>query len=722
LYNSVLNARIIAHLESTSSLHDAQHGFRSNRSAIDNIFMLTQTINARKRDKLDTYMLFLDIEKAYDSVWRAGLLYHLWAKGVTGRMFRVLAQMTDNPASMVMHKGAFSDKFQPGMGWEQGDTLATTMFNVHIDAVLQHVWDEHPGVPIPSNTPNQAGKLVALMYADDLAGLAGSVEELTTLIASTRAALTLWRLKASVKPGDGSKTAVMVVQHTQSRRQPVTAQHAWHWGQVEIPQVSAYKYLGAWLHNKGDWEEHITKRMHKANAAAGAQHTVMAQRQLPWRLRHLVLTTAVQPVLTHACQVWNKCTQAQRQRLDAWQIDLVRRIVHCQPTTSTACLQQELGIIPLHVSCDMWMLCYWHRLRTMPTDRLLHQVFTAWTGAHNPWQQTVNKLITEYGVDVSGSAQYLKGKFAKYVKSLAMARLQQLWAGTERRQQGAVAARYSDAFGEGTITTGLSGAHPMARKYFERLTRSRRGEAAELCMKLRLETLPLRCMHHTQRRQETMVAQQARQCCPLCKQAPETPAHFMLACPAYANIRATMMLHLTTAAPQLVACVQADHGKWRHLLEESAILTHVATRTGGAPLVAASIGATAAASGTWTGVAPLVAASAGAAAAVAAPGMRTGVAPPVAASAGAAAAVAASGPMTSAAVRLPIMRAAAMTSAATTAALTLSNSNNVQQQQQQSGAHSPRVVLPVVDYVVAAWRVRCSALAGRETNGGNAMV
>jgi hypothetical protein len=76
---------------------------------------------------------------------------------------------------------------------------------------------------------------------------------------------------------------------------------------------------------------------------------------------------------------------------------------------------------------------------------------------------------------------------------------------------------------------------------------------------------------------------------------------------------------------------------------------------------------------------------------------------------------------------LPIVRVAVITptgAAATTAALTLSNNTNVQQQQQQqqNGAHSPKVVLPIVDYVIAAWRVRCSALAGRETNGGNAMV
>ncbi len=68
-------------------------------------------------------------------MWRAGLLYHLWEKGVRDKLFRVLAQMCDRPTSMVWHDGHLSSPFHPEMGWEQGDTLATTMFNICINAL-----------------------------------------------------------------------------------------------------------------------------------------------------------------------------------------------------------------------------------------------------------------------------------------------------------------------------------------------------------------------------------------------------------------------------------------------------------------------------------------------------------------------------------------------------------------------------------------------------------
>jgi hypothetical protein len=92
LYNLVINARIMTFLEDNDKLHDGQQGFRPGRSAVDNIYMLKTCLDARCQQKLYTYILFVDIEKAYDTVWRAGLLWHLWQKGITGKNVPSLTQ------------------------------------------------------------------------------------------------------------------------------------------------------------------------------------------------------------------------------------------------------------------------------------------------------------------------------------------------------------------------------------------------------------------------------------------------------------------------------------------------------------------------------------------------------------------------------------------------------------------------------------------------------
>lgn len=208
LYNAILNRRLYSHVEAAGGLHDAQQGFREGRSAVDNVHMLTTALRARAQEKLTTFLLFVDIEKAYDSVWRAGLMHHIWESGVRGKMFRVLHGICTGATTQVMHAGCMSHTWQPDMGWEQGDTLATTVFSIHVNHVLNTVWQQHPGVPVP-NTP--MGKLVALLFADDLVGLAASAPELQAMMDTIAAEFKRWRIKASVSVTDTSKTAVMVV-------------------------------------------------------------------------------------------------------------------------------------------------------------------------------------------------------------------------------------------------------------------------------------------------------------------------------------------------------------------------------------------------------------------------------------------------------------------------------------------------------------------------------
>ena len=74
-------------------LHEGQAGFCVGRSCTDNVYVLNEVVQGRlKRDKV-TYAFFLDVKKAYDTVWHDGLWLKLWEMGVRGKVWRIIKQM-----------------------------------------------------------------------------------------------------------------------------------------------------------------------------------------------------------------------------------------------------------------------------------------------------------------------------------------------------------------------------------------------------------------------------------------------------------------------------------------------------------------------------------------------------------------------------------------------------------------------------------------------------
>jgi hypothetical protein len=432
------------------------------------------------------------------------------------------------------------------------------MFNVFIDSVLQHVWEHHPGVPIP---PSAAAKLVALMYADDLVGTAANATDLQSLINHTRTALNRWRLKASVSTTDASKTAVMVVEQSSRRGAPAGTAHTFTWGDTTVPIVNTYKYLGVYVTNDGKWEQHLQRRMDAATASARMQRKVLKNVCLPAKLRRDTLTSVVQPTLTYAAEVWARPTSTLRRRLDSWQMGLAGESFHCPPTASHACLQQELGIALLHVTCETLAMKYWHHLQTLTHDRLLHQIAVAWSGRANPWKQNIDKLLAQYNISPAAAATMSARDFNSHCALQTAAYLQAHWQQPPQHVPSAVHIRYINSFGVGQVHS----TRPAMRKYIVCATETMgsKGRAVELCMHMRMECLPLHAMHAHARRNESPAAQQARQECPCCRSAAETPTHFVLECPAYASVRAELMRTLQASHPNAEASISTD---WRALV------------------------------------------------------------------------------------------------------------------------------------------------------------
>ena len=67
-------------------LSESQAGFRFGHSCVDNLFVLNEVIQGRLQKGKKTFSFFLDIKKAYDTVWQDGLWYRMWEMGIQGKL------------------------------------------------------------------------------------------------------------------------------------------------------------------------------------------------------------------------------------------------------------------------------------------------------------------------------------------------------------------------------------------------------------------------------------------------------------------------------------------------------------------------------------------------------------------------------------------------------------------------------------------------------------
>ena len=85
IYNKMLESFTDNELTSSN-----QPGFKPGDSCINQLLCIAQDIHQTYDNGLETRAVFLDISKAFDKVWRKGLLYKLKQNGISGNLLNII--------------------------------------------------------------------------------------------------------------------------------------------------------------------------------------------------------------------------------------------------------------------------------------------------------------------------------------------------------------------------------------------------------------------------------------------------------------------------------------------------------------------------------------------------------------------------------------------------------------------------------------------------------
>ena len=90
VFEKLVNNRIVDHLEKCDLFSDFQYGFRSSRSTADLLTVVSDRIARSFNRSGGTLAVALDISKAFNRIWHAGLLHKLRSYGISGQIFGLL--------------------------------------------------------------------------------------------------------------------------------------------------------------------------------------------------------------------------------------------------------------------------------------------------------------------------------------------------------------------------------------------------------------------------------------------------------------------------------------------------------------------------------------------------------------------------------------------------------------------------------------------------------
>ena len=136
----VLLNRLEKFAEQQGLFSNMQFGFKEGVGCTEASFTILESVNHMLERGSKVFGCFLDVQKAFDTVWIDGLLFKLFSEfGIKGRMWLVIRNLYTGVKAQVLYSGSLSRKFDILQGTGQGRIPAPFMYKVYINCLLNEL-------------------------------------------------------------------------------------------------------------------------------------------------------------------------------------------------------------------------------------------------------------------------------------------------------------------------------------------------------------------------------------------------------------------------------------------------------------------------------------------------------------------------------------------------------------------------------------------------------
>lgn len=385
VFCSILKERLYQAVDGVI-IGEAQGGFRKNRQTVDHLFVVSGISQLRRIEGKKTWLAFLDLKKAYDSVWREGLWEKLEAYGVKGKFVRMCQGLYSSVSAKVRVGQSMSETFEIGCGLRQGCILSPCLFSLFVMDLAGELESRGLGVHVKGQW------MGSCFFADDIVLIGGSAQELQLMLDVAAGFAKKWHLRFNPK-----KCGVIVVGQKKREKR-------WRLGKDRLKEVDEYKYLGVWMNRQATGHAHVEHLLEKAASLHG-----LARKAKFWRGGEdveagiVMWEAACGPKLNYGSEVWACSSKREEDRLEQVQERGGRVILGVSWRFPGVVVRGDLGWAKLRADRHKRALGYMGRLRGMEDFRWPKIVWEALSGADKKgkgsWVDYVGSLKNIYSLE-----------------------------------------------------------------------------------------------------------------------------------------------------------------------------------------------------------------------------------------------------------------------------------------------------------------------------------